>query len=336
MLQATRVVFPAPEVATLEAIAVAEDDLLPDELLLRTHVTLISPGTELARFQGRLGMHSDTPEIFPITRVGYAAVGTVLATGSDTGVQVGDRIYTMGAHASLARVNVRQQLAVPVPPALPDDLAVFTRLAVVSMTTLRTTLARAGDEVAIVGLGLVGNLAAQNCQAAGLTVHAFDLAPARRAVAVDCGLRSVHPAEAMPAFAQRCRLVIEATGTAPALAAAVELTSAGGEIVMIGAPWGGDANSVPSSRLTRAIFFRFLRLRSGSEWEIPRQPQPLALGSHHENSQTVLGWLADGRLQVAPLITHRLPPMRIQEAYLGLRDHKDEYLGVLLQWGAGT
>lgn len=102
-----------------------------------------------------------------------------------------------------------------------------------------------------VGLGLVGNLAAQVFQACGMRVNAFDLASSRQGVARRCGVRSVHGPEAMPDFARRHRLVIEATGSAPALANAIGLAQNEGEIVMIGAPWGGDENSVPSSRLTR-------------------------------------------------------------------------------------
>ena len=101
---------------------------------------------------------------------------------------------------------------------------------------------------------------------------------------------------------------------------------------MIGAPWGGDENAVPSSRLTRDLFFRFLTLRSGSEWELPRQPVPQLADSILANVQTGLGWLRDGRLQVDPLITHRLPPAEIQHAYECLLTRKDEYLGVILNW----
>jgi 2-desacetyl-2-hydroxyethyl bacteriochlorophyllide A dehydrogenase len=332
MPTASHVILRAPNEAAVEPYEVATDDLGPGEVVARTLVTLISPGTELARWQGRLGMHTDEPPTFPIANVGYANIGTVVAAGERVGVAPGQRVYTMGNHASLVRVDTDRSLCVPVPEGLPDRRAVFVRLATVSMTTLRTTIARGGDDVAVVGLGLIGNLAAQVFQTCGMRVHAFDLSPARRALATECGLRSVHPAEAMPDFAARCRLVIEATGSAAAVASAVELAANGGEIVMIGAPWGGEANSVPSSRLTRAIFFRFLRLRSGSEWEIPRQPTPLIGHSIHANSVAALEWLADGRLRVDPLITHELPPEEIQTAYTGLSEQRDRYLGVLLRW----
>ena len=343
MIDGRRVVVRAPEEAGLEACEVKMDGLGPNEVVVRTHVTLISPGTELARWQARSGFRDNWRPSFPLTDVGYANIGTVLAAGEQVEAAPGQRVYTMGQHASAVRIDAQHDLCVPVPAALPDELAVFVRLATVSMTTLHTTTARGGDEVAILGLGLVGNLAAQVFQISGMRVHAFDLSPARRRLAEASGLRSVHPVEAMPDFAERCRLVIEATGSAEALAAAVELAADGGEVVMVGAPWGAEANSVASSRLTRSIFLRFLRLRSGSEWEIPRQPAPPMAASRrpapptaasiHGNSVAALEWLADGRLVAAPLITHRLPPEAIQAAYIGLAERKDEHLGVVLNWG---
>lgn len=327
-----RVVYRMPMVAALEPFELDQRDLGPTEVVVRTRVTLISPGTELANLQGKLGMHSDEPRQYPVTRVGYANVGTVIAAGPEVPVKPGERVYTMGNHASAVRVHAREQFCVPVPDGLSDEQAVFVRLANVSMTTLRTTMARGGDRVAVVGLGLVGNLAAQVFQACGMTVDAFDLSPARREIARRCGLRSVHGPEALADFASCHRLVIEATGSAEALVSGIGLAQNGGEIVMIGAPWGGEENSVPSSRLTRDLFFRFLRLRSGSEWEIPRQPQPPQADSIHANVETGLAWLAEGRLQVAPLITHQVPPAEIQAAYEGLLKRKDEYLGVILRW----
>jgi len=333
MLNGERVVFRRPGVAELEPFALDDRDLGPTEMVVRTRLTLISPGTELARLAGKRLQDTGAGPVFPLTNVGYANVGIVLAAGERVPARVGDRVYTLANHASVARIDTAHSLCVPLPAGLADEQAVFTRLATVSMTTLRTTIARADDEVAVVGLGLVGNLAAQVFAIAGMRVNAFDRAAERLALARRCGIGSVHDAAAAETFAQRHRLVIEASGSAQAAMTAVELALPGGEIVMIGAPWGaGDENSVPSGRLTRTIFLRFLTLRSGSEWSIPRQPTALAQGSIHENSVTALRWLAEGRLNVLPLITHRLPPAAIQEAYTGLRDHPGDFLGVLLQW----
>jgi 2-desacetyl-2-hydroxyethyl bacteriochlorophyllide A dehydrogenase len=331
-VKAERVVFRAPLTVEVEAFEVPETDLGPYDVITKTRATVISPGTELARLQGKLYFESDIPPGFPVNDVGYANIGTVIAAGDKVPVKPGDRVFTMGNHSSISRVNSQTMLCVPVPEGLTDEQAAFCRIATVSMTTMVTTIARAGDQVGIVGLGLVGNLAAQVFQAAGMFVNGFDLAPHRRELAQACGVKSVHGAEEMKDFQQAHRLVVECSGVARAVASAVEMTAPGGEIVMIGAPWGGDANSIPSSQLTRLIFFRFLRLRSGSEWEIPRQPEPLAVGSNYQNTVTALEWLKEGKLKVEPLITHRITPGQTPGAYDGLLNRPNDYLGVVIDW----
>ncbi len=331
-LKSLRIVFRSPMVVELEPYDLDPSPLEDHEIVVKTHTTLISPGTELALLQAKLAFEGDTPPRFPMRTIGYANIGTVLDAGMDTSVQPGDRVYTMGNHASHARLDVRRSLCVPVPQGLPDEEAVFTRLVTVSMTTLITTVARAGDTIAVVGLGLVGNLAAQVFQASGMRVNAFDLSPRRREIGRNAGLDSVHDGVEMHTFSQCHRLIIEAAGSARALANSIDMAAPGGEIVMIGAPWGGEANSVPSSELTRLIFYRFLRLRSGSEWEIPRLPQPLAVGSNLQNSITAMDWLARGRINVQPLITHRIGPNGAPDAYGGLLEQPDDFLGVVIDW----
>src|SRR5215218_425527 len=182
-LRGERIVFTGPMQAELEPIEVEEDNLGPTEVVIRTRVTVISPGTELANLQGKLHMNTDAPRWYPMEQVGYANVGEVIAAGSDVGVRPGQRVYSMGYHASIVRLDARERFCVPVTDDLPDERAVFVRLANVSMTTMRTTIAHGGDNVAVVGLGLIGNLAAQVLQACGMQVDALDLSPTRRAIA---------------------------------------------------------------------------------------------------------------------------------------------------------
>jgi 2-desacetyl-2-hydroxyethyl bacteriochlorophyllide A dehydrogenase len=327
-----RIAFTGPGRIEWESFAVTDDDLAPTELLVRTRTTVISPGTELAWLAGKtLDFGDDGPYV--TIRPGYANIGIVLAAGSAVPARPGDRVYSMAPHATVARIDMGDRLCVPVPDGLADEEAVFARLATVSMTTLLTTSARGGDAVAVVGLGLVGNLAAQVFRRCGMAVSAIDRATPRRAIAERCGLRDVYESADDEQLRQRHRLVIEASGSAVALASAVGLAASGGEIVMIGAPWGGAANSVPSGRLTGEIFTRFLRLRSGSEWAIPRQPQPPIHGSIQGNSAVALDWLARGELRAGPLITHRLPATQAATAYEGLRTRPADYLGVVLDWG---
>src|SRR5262249_23219063 len=134
--------------AEIERIEIDDRDLGPTEVIIRTHVTVISPGTELANLQGKLHMNTDAPRSYPMDQIGYASGAEVIAAGADLDVRSGQRVYSMGYHASIVRLDARQRFCVPVPDDLPDEWAVFVRLANVSMTTMRTTIARGGDGVA--------------------------------------------------------------------------------------------------------------------------------------------------------------------------------------------
>lgn len=45
-----------------------------------------------------------------------------------------------------------------------------------------------------------------------------------------------------------------------------------------------------------------------------------------------MGLMPEGRVRVKELLTHTVKPEGIKEAYGGLLDKKDEYLGVVLDW----
>jgi len=46
----------------------------------------------------------------------------------------------------------------------------------------------------------------------------------------------------------------------------------------------------------------------------------------------VVEWVRSGKMPVADLITHHVPPSALPEMYQGLLDEKESYLGVVLDW----
>ena len=57
-----------------------------------------------------------------------------------------------------------------------------------------------------------------------------------------------------------------------------------------------------------------------------------ALVSLWEKQRIIFDWIVDGRLKIEPLISHRLPPERIRNAYEGLLAAPEEFTGVVLNW----
>src|SRR5439155_15752861 len=101
----------------------------------------------------------------------------------------GDAVACAGAgYANHAEaVWVPKHLAVPVPPGVPLEAAAFTTVGAIALQGVRQSGATLGEWVAVIGLGLVGQLALQLLKAAGCRVVAIDLDPKKVALAESLG-----------------------------------------------------------------------------------------------------------------------------------------------------
>jgi threonine dehydrogenase-like Zn-dependent dehydrogenase len=296
----------------------------PREVAGRTLTTLVSAGTELASaYQG-----TSFPRV-----PGYAAVFEVEAMGSEVeGLRVGDRAFCTGPHRSYQRASQEQALCVP--EGLPAAEAVFARMMSVSMSTLTTTTARPPAKVMVMGLGLVGHLAAQLFAACGYEVTACDPAAARREIALQAGLQRVLPAAPLEdaAFAGQVALVLECSGHEQAALDGCRAVRKRGEVVLVGTPWQ-RRTALSAHELLHLVFHRYVVLRSGWEWELPLQPAEFRHGSVYGNLAAALQWLAEGRIRVDALY-RTVSPHDAQQVYQDLLHHRHERLAAVFDWGA--
>jgi 2-desacetyl-2-hydroxyethyl bacteriochlorophyllide A dehydrogenase len=327
--------FTAPNVVEAQDFAFDHDGLGGAQIAVRTHYSLISPGTELACLAG---IESWAPHPFA---PGYAACGEVLAVGDGVReVRPGDRVFTYTGHASHAKTD---SLYAKVPDGLDMKLVPFARMAAVSITSLRVSAAELGDRVAVIGLGLVGNLAAQLFTLAGCEVIGIDVSAHRRELARQCGVAHVVDGGGDVAAAiadltggAMCETVVEATGL-PALAeTSATLAGKQGEVILLGSPRGAHTADLTPFLNQIHIWGNCVTFKGAHEWRFPRVKDPQGFQKHSlpRNIEILLKLIAAGRLHVEPLLTHVLPPERAPEAYAGLRERKDEWLGVVFDWGA--
>jgi 2-desacetyl-2-hydroxyethyl bacteriochlorophyllide A dehydrogenase len=336
------VCFPEAYRATLVEREVSPEDLRPGQALVRGEYSIISAGTELANFTTladeapALPGQPRWPGPFP-RYPGYGHLGTVVAVGPDSGVRPGDRILTFAQHGALVKADVRR-FALLVPREADGRRAVVTRMAGVAITAVRSSSVAAGDRVVVIGLGLVGNFAAQLMRLSGAEVLGVDLSPHRLELARSCGIRHlVNPSTEDLAEAVRewtsgrgARIVVEAIGRSELAAQAVELTGGHGEVVLLGSPRARVTMDV-TPMLSR-IHLLAIRLIGALEWTYPLEPTERAHFSIRENYEQLLRWIQNEQLVVEPLISHVLSPRDCQQAYDGLLNRKDEYLGVLFDW----
>lgn len=325
----------------------AEEDIVPDSLkageaIVRGEHSIVSSGTEGATYTDLVSQMLNLQNLqrgWP-RRTGYGHLGRVVATGPGvTNVKEGDRILTFSNHGSHTRANVGR-FALHVSDGVTGQRAVATRMAGVSATALRSSSVQPGDRVAIIGLGLVGNFAAQLFQLAGARVLGLDVAPRRLEIARACGIHEVANATDGDPVArvrewsgddQGVEIAIDAIGHAPIVAQAVDMTRRHGEVILLGSPRAHHSTDV-TPMLTR-IHLLAIRMIGALEWTYPIPASTeRSRFTIERNYKQILEWIIAGRLIADPLISHVMSPRDCQVAYDGLTNKKDEYTAVIFDW----
>src|SRR5581483_4953298 len=222
-----RVLFHDFEVAHLEA----QEILGPRaaELLVDTHFTVVSPGTETSILCGWPG----TPRRFPYAP-GYSGAGIVAQAGpSVAGFAPGDRVAGGLRHASRDTVAANVLVRVPADVSLHD--ASFVVLGVIAQQGIRKAAIQPGERVAIVGQGLIGQIARRLAAlATPAQMTAVGASRARAALALADGhdfvaIDGPHAVDGLNAD-----VVIEAAGTADSIETALTCAAYGGRVVIVG------------------------------------------------------------------------------------------------------
>src|SRR6266540_6170017 len=136
--------------------------------------------------------------------LGYSSAGTIVALGSGMqSFKVGQRVACAGGgYAVHAEYNVvPRNLLTLLPENVDFESAAFTTLSAIALHGFRLAEPQIGENVAVIGMGLLGLLGAQIATAAGCNVLGIDIDPARIAIASSLGLRAVRREEAVDASA---------------------------------------------------------------------------------------------------------------------------------------
>ncbi len=305
----------------------------PLEVRGPTLCSLISPGTELAWANG---------DSFPI-RPGYAAVFRAEEIGPEVkDVKPGDLLLCMGPHRSYQQVLAQHTALVP--QDLTPQEALLARLMGVSFTTLMTTAARPGDRVMVSGAGPVGFLAAQQFAIAGYEVFVVEPDESRREQARRSGIRHVFAQMPVddPAIAGTLALVIDCSGHEQSVLNGCAVVRPHGEVVLIGVPWRRNTE-LYAHALLDLVFRKFVRLRSGWEWELPLVAKAFKweeLLEGYNNSphgivdgyRTALQWLAEDRVKVDEALSVAVDPRDAHQVYRDLMERKTQALFVSFDW----
>ncbi|BDW95414.1 oxidoreductase [Thalassospira tepidiphila] len=246
--------------------------------------------------------------------MGYCAVGRIEVTGENvTDLRAGQRVAIAGMgqanHAEWNQVSVN--LACPVPDAVPDRKAVFATLYALALHALRQGDTSIGDQVAIIGAGLIGQLVAETARAAGVLVTVIEPDLARRKT-VTGESRAVGLAKASDALQSRFDSVFicaQGKGNHRLIDDAARLCRDRGTIICVG-------DVAPNGR-RKALYEKEIAIRQvrsygpgryDPNYEERGEDYPLGhvRWTIKRNMQAALDLMADGRLDPTPLITSEI------------------------------
>ena len=218
-----------------------------NEIVVKNILSQVSAGTELSLFN-RTHRGIDVPTFgwakYPF-KPGYAAVGKIIETGSGVkNFAVGDTVFHQGSHATVNVLDAGGKI-IKLPAGMSAETGVFFALVEIAMTAPRVAPVAFGETVVVVGMGAVGNLAAQLYKLSGARLVAgADLSAKRLKNAMDCGAIDVAlNVKAKPLAEQTAalgeygaELVIEAVGVPASIDSCLKAVAVGGRVVLLGSP----------------------------------------------------------------------------------------------------
>ena len=189
----------------------------------------------------------------------------------------------------------------------------------------------------MIGMGLVGNFAAQIFQLSGADVMAVDISDLRLEKAHECGIlkilnssdRDLNEAVMDWTGGQGARIVVEAIGISELIAQASSMTRRHGELILLGTP---RAHAVfDATPMLLDIHMKAIKMIGALEWTWSQNPVYRARDITG-NYKLLVEWITEGKIQTRPLLTQIAKPEQCQDIYEGLTQNKDKYLSAVFDW----
>ena len=350
--------------------------LKPGCVLVRNKASLISKGTEGGRVQlgkmSLLGKARARPEqvkkVVQALRtegllatinavqqtldvplpIGYSCAGIVENTSDDvTDIQVGKPMACGGSgianHAGY--VVVPRNLCVPIPDNVSFREAAFTTVGAIAMQGIRMADLRLGENVVVIGLGLVGLLTVLMLKASGCRVLGVDIDPQRVAWVEENGICSAVTRDASSlidrvlvfsrGYGTDAVIITAAVASNDPLTLAGEIARQRGRVVVLGRT---EMNAPRETYL-----FKELQLRTSYaygpgaddptyEKEGHDYPVGFVRWTENRNMECFLDLLSENKIGITPLITHTFLVDKAPEAFELITSSTELNIGVILEY----
>lgn len=356
-------------------------ELQPNGVLVRNYYSLISAGTEKSKVdtagKSLIGKALERPDqvikvletftkeglestiqkvmsrLDTPSALGYSSAGVVIAVGSNvTWFKEGDIVACAGAgyanHAEV--VYIPANLCAKVPEGVDLSFAAATTLGAIAMQGIRQSGARFGDNVCVIGLGLIGQLTVQMLKAAGCTVLAVDIDETKCDLAGEFGAEyaGVSGRDDIKLLAGKCSkgfgvdsvIITAGTSSNAPIELAGDIVRKKGKVVVVGAV----KMDIPRSPYYQKEIDICLSCSYGPgrydvNYEEKGQDYPIGYvrWTEKRNMEHFLKMLSDGTVNLDRIITHRFKFDEAGKAYDLIKGEiQEKFIGILLEYDKET
>ena len=344
-------------------------------VLVQTTVSLVSAGTEkmlvdfakksmLAKAKDRPdlvkqvvgkmkkeGVKNTLEKVFtkldtPIP-LGYSLAGRVLEVGTNmSGISIGDRVACGGAgYANHSEINyVPKNLMVKIPDGVDDVDASFVTVGAIALQGVRQTEPKLGERVAVIGLGLLGQLAVQLLKANGCKVIGSDVDPDKIELAKKMGADvACHAGDLIKmadeftnGYGVDAVIIAASTASNQPVIDAAEISRMRGRVVFLGMV-GMDIprNDYYKKELDLRLSMAYGPGRYDPDYEEKGidYPYDLVRWTEQRNFEAFLGLIEEGKISPKALLTHHYDFNDAMTAYDLLEGKiQEKYLGIVLEY----
>jgi 3-hydroxyethyl bacteriochlorophyllide a dehydrogenase len=327
-MNAQAIVCTATHQVVLDTITIPEPKA--GEVVIQTAYSMISPGTELRCLAGQQPNSKPYPYI-----PGYALSGHIIAVGANTTLALGTPVFCAGTcsadvnlmwggHVSRA-VQLESQV-LPIPDGVSMLDAAMTALAGIAYHGRQMSQPLPGDYVAVLGLGVLGQLSARLHAMCSSHVLGIDRIETRVETLQRAGIAAFSDPQGLQSHYQKighgADIVVDATGSPGAVDSALALAKA--------LPWNDDP-----IRGTRILIQGSYPDRLALPYQLAFEKELSVLFPRNLQAidrQSVLELMRQGQLVVRDLISEVASPVDAQGIYTALRENSAHYLTVAFDW----
>lgn len=359
----------------MEIIEVPFPALNAGQILVRNHYSVISSGTEgktvsdarkgyiakarsrqkeveqvikLAKTQGLKETYNmvmnklDAP-----SALGYSTSGEVIAVAGDvTNFSVGDKVACGGATASHADVvAIPQNLCVKLPENADMQQAAFTTIAAIAMQGIRQASVKIGENVVVIGLGLIGQIAISLLSAAGIKAIGVDLDEAKVQQAKQSGAVAAYTrnqagidniiADLTNGHGTDAVIITAGTSSHDPVNFAGEIARPKAKVVIVGAvPTGFERKNYYRKELELLMSCSYGPGRYDLNYEEKGIDYPIGhvRWTENRNMQAFANMLTQNKINISHLISHNFKLEDAKKAYDLIINKKESFTGITIQY----